>query len=77
MKKFMFAAGVFLFAIAFVLTIMALLFPDNGLFQALWARGIFTFRGEGSLLVILLTSGLFAAFGLGLLIAGAGSRGDV
>ena len=74
MKKLMFVGGILLVAVALVLALIALLFPDNGLFTALWGWGMFTFRGEGSLMVIYLTSGLFAVLGLCLLVGQARSK---
>ena len=71
MKKLMFIGGILLLGIAPPLALMALLFPDNGLFTMLWNWGIFTFRGEASLMPIYLTSGLFAVLGVYLLISQA------
>lgn len=75
MKKLMFVGGILLAAAALVLALMALLFPDNGLFTVLWSQGILTFRGEGSLMVIFITSGIFAILGAVLLVGQARSKG--
>jgi len=69
MKKLKLISGFLLLGIALVLTVMALFFPDNSLFTALWNAGIATFRGEKSLMVIYLTSGLSFLFGLFLLVS--------
>ena len=77
MKKLMFIGGILLIAVALVLALMALLFPNNGFFAMLWGWGTFTFRGEASLMVVYLTSGLFAILGVCLLIGRAKSKEDV
>ena len=68
MKKVKFAGGILLVVLALVLTTLALFFPSNGMFEMLWDMGMFTFRGEGSLLVFYLVSGFFAIAGVGLLV---------
>ena len=77
MKKFKLVSGISLFAIALVLALMALLFPDNGLLAALWSRGLLTFRGEASRMIVYLASGVFAILGAGLLLSQARSKEDV
>ena len=77
MKKARFAGGILLVALALVLTIMALAFPDNGMFAALWRAGIFTFRGDPSLTAIYLTSGLSFLLGACLLVSHAKGKEDV
>ena len=74
MKKLMVVGGILLVAIALILALMALLFPNNGFFAMLWDSGIFTFRGEDSLMVIYLTSGFFAVLGACLLVGQARSK---
>jgi len=74
MKKLKSIFGVLLLAFALVLTLLALLFPNNGLFTALWNAGIATFRGESSLLVIYLVSGLAFLLGICLLVNQARNR---
>jgi len=69
MKRLKFAGGILLIALALVLTLLALVFPGNGLFAALWNAGIATFRGVPSFVVIYLASALFLVFGLGLLLS--------
>jgi len=71
MKKLRFISGVLLLVLALVMAIMALFFPGNGVFTALWNAGIFTFRGEGSLLMIYLASGLSFLVGLAFLVSRA------
>ena len=77
MKKLKFVGGIFLLAIALVLVILALLFPHNGLFATLWGRGMFTFRGEESMMVIYLTSGVLAILGVYLLVSRVGKKEGV
>ena len=77
MKKLMFVGGISSVAIALVLTLMALFFPNNGFFPMFWDLGMFTFRGEASRMVVYLTSGLFAVLGVCLLIGHAKSKEDV
>jgi len=74
MKKLRFIFGVLLLALALILAFVALIFPHNGLFTALWNAGIFTFRGEGSLLMIYLVSGLSFIIGASLLVRHAKSK---
>ncbi|MCL2368582.1 MAG: hypothetical protein FWC72_06260 [Oscillospiraceae bacterium] len=69
MRQLKLIGGILLIALALILTFLALLFPDNGLFAALWNAGIATFRGVPSLLVIYLASALFLVCGLGLLVS--------
>ena len=77
MKKVKFVGGILLVVLALVLTTLALFFPSNGMFEMFWNWGMFTFRGEGSLLVFYLVSGFFAIVGVGLLVSHAKSKGDV
>ena len=77
MKKLKYAGGILLVVLAITLTLVALFFPDNGFFTLLWGWGMFTFRGEGSLMVIYLVSGLFAILGFSLFVNQAKSKEDV
>ena len=77
MKKLQFVLGVLFLALSLVLVLAALLFPENGAFVALWDRGVLTFRGEGSLLVIYLVSGLSFLIGAGLLFRRSRRKEDV
>jgi len=56
MKHLKFGGGIFLLAAALILTFLALFFPDNGIFTALWNAGFFTFRADPSLRMIYLAS---------------------
>ena len=56
MKNLKFFGGIFLVAAALILTLLALLFPDNRMFTVLWSAGFFTFRTDPSLVVIYLAS---------------------
>ena len=68
MKNLKFIGGILLVAAAVILTFLALLFPDNGMFTALWNAGFFTFRADPSLMVIYLSSALFFVVGAALLL---------
>ena len=76
MKKVKLVGGILLVILALVLTIMALFFPNNGMFEMFWDWGMFTFRGEASLLIFFLASGFFAISGAWLLVSHVKNRGD-
>jgi len=63
MKNLKFVGGILLVALALILVLLALFFPYNMIFTALWDMRIFTFRGESSLIVIYIASALALAFG--------------
>jgi len=76
MKK-KFVGGILLLVFALILAFLALVFPDNGMFTALWNVGVLTFRGDPSLLVVYLVSALFLILGVGFLVSYAKRKGDV
>ena len=63
MKNLKFVGGIFLVAVALILTFLALFFPVNGMFASFWNAGLFTFRGNPSLIVFYLVSALSLVFG--------------
>ena len=68
MKNLKIVGGTLLIAVALILTFLALFFPDNGMFTALWNAGFFTFRGDPSLMVVYIASALFFVTGSALLV---------
>jgi len=68
MKNLKLIGGISLIALALATAFMALLFPNNGLFVALWDTGVATFRGDGSLGIIYGVSVFFLICGALLLI---------
>jgi len=78
MKNLTFIAGILLVSAAVILTFLALFFPDNGMFSALWSAGFFTFRADPSLMLIYLSSALFFVLGAALLLQHVkGNKGDM
>jgi len=63
MKNLKIVGGTSLIATALILTFLALFFPDNGMFTALWNAGFFTFRADPSLMVIYIASALLFVTG--------------
>ena len=74
MKQIKLFAGVTLITLSCVFTALALLFPNNAMFVAFWNIGMFTFRGEGSLMVVYIASALGALLGGFLLLSRKGKK---
>ena len=68
MKNLKIVGGTLLIAIALTLTFLALFFPNNGMFTALWNTGVFTFRAAPSLMVVYIASNLSFVTGSVLLV---------
>jgi len=68
MKNLKLIGGISLIVLALATALTALVFPDNGLFVALWDMGFATFRGDGSLGIIYGLSVFFLICGIFLLI---------
>jgi len=68
MKNLKLIGGISLIVLALATAFMALVFPDNGLFTALWDMGVAIFRGDGSLGIIYGVSVFFLICGAILLI---------
>jgi len=68
MKNVKFFGGSLLIAAAVIFVLLALFSPNNGMFTALWDIGIFTLRGEASLMIIYLVSALSLLVGLYLVV---------
>jgi len=78
MKNLKIVGGTLLIAVALVLAFLALFFPDNGMFTALWNAGVFTFRADPSLMVVYIVSALSFVTGSVLLARHfKKSKGDV
>jgi len=60
--------GIILIATALVLASMTVFFPENGFFTVIWDMGIATFRGDGSLGLMYVISGVFLFCGTILLL---------
>ena len=68
MKKLKLIGGISLIVLALATVFTALVFPNNGLFVALWDMGVATLRGDGSLGIIFGLSVFFLICGALLLI---------
>ncbi|MCL2377836.1 MAG: hypothetical protein FWC77_01785 [Defluviitaleaceae bacterium] len=67
MKNLKFVGGILLVATALVFVFLAVFFPYNGMFTMLWNAGLFTFRGDPSLVIVYIASALSFVVGLYLL----------
>ena len=76
-KMLVFVIGFLLLASALTLVLLTWFSPDNELFATLWSWGLLTFRGERSLMVIYLMSGLLAVLGVCLFVTQARKKKDV
>ena len=76
MKQFRKIAGITLITLGGIFALLALVFPHNPLFTAFWNIGMFTLRGEASLMVVYIASALAVLYGGYLLLRGSKKRGE-
>ena len=76
MKQIKLFGGITLITLSCIFTALALLFPNNAVFTAFWNIGMFTFRGEGSLMVVYIASTLGVLYGGYLLLTRNRKKGD-